>query len=626
MAQIPGRLNEYDPGEFRARFKILLLIVLTALSLLLIRLWYLQVIKGEELRARSENNSVRLRKIKSARGLIMDRNRQVLVDNQPSFDILFIPNRTKDVRDVISKLERLYAERSLQYDMDLTQLKRQASFMPVKLEKAVTREKLAVVETHALELPGVMIDVVPVRKYFYGESLAQILGYIGEISPEELEHDTSGCFAGDLIGKFGIEKYLDPYLRGINGAEQVEVNVVGKEVRVIGRIEPVAGYNVMLTIDAQLQKVAADALGNRAGAVAVMDPRDGAILALVSSPSFDPNLFNGRISFHDWERIAKDPEHPMENRTITGLYPPGSTYKLVVAAAALQEDLIRPDTSILCRGTFDLGNRTYRCWQKKGHGMVNLHRAIVESCDVYFYNLGKMIGVDKLAWYAGQFGFGAPTGIDLPRERAGLIPTKAWKLAKLKEPWQMGETISLAIGQGFNLVTPLQLVNAYSTLANGGTLWRPRIIQRIETQDGRVLRDFDPEIKGRLPLSEKNMELLRQGFWGAVNEGGGTGYALKRLGTDVCGKTGTAQVVGLPEDERARKMMRISAQQRDHALFVCFAPCGYDRRPEIAVAVIVEHAGHGGAVAAPIARKVIDAYFESKKTLVNKQSPVGIGS
>jgi len=383
---------------------------------------------------------------------------------------------------------------------------------------------------------------------------------------------------------------------------------------------------VMLTIDAQLQKIAADALGNRAGAVAVMDPRDGAILALVSSPSFDPNLFNGRISLHDWERIAKDPQHPMENRSITGLYPPGSTYKLVVAAAALQEDLIRPDTSILCRGTFDLGNRTYRCWQKKGHGMVNLHRAIVESCDVYFYNLGKMIGVDKLAWYAGQFGFGAPTGIDLPRERAGLIPTKAWKLAKLKEPWQMGETISLAIGQGFNLVTPLQLVNAYSTLANGGTLWRPRIIQRIETQDGRVLRDFDPEIKGRLPLSEKNMELLRQGFWGAVNEGGGTGYALKRLGTDVCGKTGTAQVVGLPEDERARKLMRISAQQRDHALFVCFAPCGYDRRPEIAVAVIVEHAGHGGAVAAPIARKVIDAYFESKKTLVNKQSPVGIGS
>jgi penicillin-binding protein 2 len=626
MAQIPGRLNEYDPGEFRARFKILLLIVLAALSLLLIRLWFLQVIKGDELRQRSENNSVRLRKIKPVRGLIVDRNRQVLVDNQPSFDILFVPNRTKDVPDVISKLERLYADRSMKYDMDLTLLKRQASFMPIKLEKGVTREKLAVVETHALELPGVMVDVVPVRKYFYGESLAQIIGYIGEISPEELEHDASGYFAGDLVGKFGIEKYLDPYLRGISGAEQVEVNVVGKEVRVIGRIEPVAGYNVVLTIDARLQKIAADALGNRAGAVAVMDPRDGVILAMVSSPSFDPNLFNGRISFDDWERISKDPKQPMENRTITGLYPPASTYKLVVAAAALNEGLIKPDTSILCRGAFELGNRTYRCWQKNGHGMVNLHRAIVESCDVYFYNLGKMIGVDKLAWYARQFGFGAPTGVDLHRERGGLIPTKAWKLAKLKEPWQMGETISLAIGQGFNLVTPLQLVSAYAALANGGTLWRPRIIQQIETQDGRVLRAFDPEIKGRLPLSEKNMELLRDGFWGAVNERGGTGYALKRLGTDVCGKTGTAQVVGLPEDERARKMKRLSALQRDHALFVCFAPCGHDRHPEIAVAVIVEHAGHGGTAAAPIARKVIDEYFESKKTLVNKRSRDGIGS
>ncbi|MBN1613531.1 MAG: penicillin-binding protein 2, partial [Deltaproteobacteria bacterium] len=477
------------------------------------------------------------------------------------------------------------------------------------------------------ELPGITVEVVPVRKYFYGESLAQVIGYIGEISPEELEGDRSGYFAGDLVGKYGIEKYLDPYLRGINGAEQVEVNVVGKEIRVIGRIEPVAGYNVVLTIDSRLQQIAADALGDRAGAVAVMDPRDGSILALASSPSFDPNLFNGRISFDDWDRISKDPRHPMQNRTVTGLYPPGSTYKLVVAAAALQEGLINPESRILCRGTFDLGNRTFRCWQKKGHGMVHLHRAIVESCDVYFYSLGKRIGVDKLAWYARKFGFGAPTGIDLPRERSGLIPTKAWKLEKYKEPWQMGETISIAIGQGFNLVTPLQLVNAYAALANGGTLWRPRLVQQIETQDGRVLRAFEPEPKGRLPLSKENMELLRYGLWGAVNERGGTGYALKRMAADVCGKTGTAQVVGLPEDESAREMKRLTALQRDHALFVCFAPCGNDKQPEIAVAVVVEHGGHGGTAAAPIARKIVDEYFEIRKTLVNnQQSQKRIGS
>jgi penicillin-binding protein 2 len=348
----------------------------------------------------------------------------------------------------------------------------------------------------------------------------------------------------------------------------------------------------------------------RTGAVVAMDPRDGAIYAMVSSPGFDPNLFNGGISSENWNILSRDPRHPMEQRAISGQYPPGSTYKLIVAAAALEEGLITPTKSVLCTGSFELGNRSYRCWQKHGHGMVNLHRAIVESCDVYFYTVGKMLGVDKIAWYAKKFGFGTLTGIDLPREKAGIIPTREWKMARFKQPWQLGETISVSIGQGFNSVTPLQLVSAYSALANGGTVYRPQIVKRIETPDGRIVKVMKPERKETLPLSKKTIELLKIGLWCVVNEKGGTGSALRRPEQDVCGKTGTAQVIGLPSAERARRAVQSARIYQDHALFTCFAPCN---SPEIAVAVIVEHGGHGGSTAAPIARKVVDAYYESKK-------------
>jgi penicillin-binding protein 2 len=613
MRKIGDRLEGYDPGQFKHKFKPLFIIVAAALSLLVIRLWYVQVIKGDELRQRSENNSVRLRKIKPMRGLIMDDGRRVLVDNQPSFDIVFVPNRTKDIRNVIDKIKELYTERSLTLPALSALPGRVKPFVPVLLERNISMEKLAVVETHALDLPGVMTEVTPVRKYLNGEMTAQIIGFTGEVSREELDRNTTDKLkTGDIIGKFGIEKFLDSHLRGKSGAEQVEVNVAGKAIRSLGRIPATTGDNVVLTIDSALQEAAWSAIGNRAGAVAVLDPRNGAVLALVSSPSFDPNLFNGGISFDDWERLSNDPGHPMENRSISGQYPPGSTYKIIVAAAALEEGLITPETTFYCNGTFALGDRVFRCWQAKGHGNVNLHRAIVESCDVYFYNLGKLLGVDRIAAYARAFGLGAPLGIDLPREKGGLIPTKQWKLSRLRESWQMGETISLAIGQGFNLVTPIQLANAYATLANGGALYRPRLVKQLESLDGHVVKVFQPEKQGVLPVRPENIEIINRALWGVVNEKGGTGYILKRQEQDVCGKTGTAQVIGLPQDAKARKAKRVSADFRDHALFVCYAPYG---NPEIVVAVILENAGHGGATAAPVARKVIDTYFSRKKMM-----------
>ncbi len=618
--KINKQLNGHEPGEFRKRFKIVFAVVSIMISLLILRMWHLQVIRGDELTQRSENNSVRLRKIKPLRGLILDTNGQILVDNQPAFDIIFVPNRTRNVNDVAYKLKSLLEARSISLSSDISPLGKRRWFQPVKLDKNISVEKLAIVETHAPDLPGITIEVVPIRKYLGGDMTAHIIGYTGEISPEELKKDTnSGLSVGDIVGKDGLEKYLDQYLRGKSGAEQVEVNVLGKEVKVIGKIEPVSGYNVVLTIDSLLQKTAWEAVQGRAGAVVVIDPRDGAVLAMVSSPAFDPNLFKGGISVDDWEELSTDPSHPLGNRAISGQYPPGSTYKLFVAAAAIEEGLITPDTAFNCNGSFELGKRSFRCWQKHGHGRVSLHRAIVESCDVYFYNVGKLVGVDKLAEYARAFGLGKATGIDLPQEKNGLIPTREWKLSRFKEAWHLGETISISIGQGFDLVTPLQLVNAYSSLANGGTVYKPWIVKRVETADGRVLKTFAPEKKSALPLSEENMELLRQGLWGVVNEPGGTGHALQRREQDVCGKTGTAQVIGLPDRKTVRKRKITSVKTGDHALFVCFAPC---KNPEIAIAVVMEHAGHGGSAAAPVARKIIDAYFERKNTAHKKPPPL----
>jgi penicillin-binding protein 2 len=595
--------------------------VVIALSLLALRMVYLQVIKGEELRQKSEDNSIRLRKIVPIRGVIMDTHREILADSQYSFDVLFVPGRIGDIQSVADRLGVLYREASLDFARETYTPGKLRPFVPVRLEKNISREKLAIVETHTLDLPGVSVDVVPIRRYSGGEMMAHLIGYTGEISRDELDKDQSETYApGDLIGKSGIEKYLDAYLRGVSGFEQVEVNVLGKETRILGREDPEPGHNVVLTIDALLQKVAWDALAGRPGAVVAMAPRDGSVLAMVSSPSFNSALFSGGISKQNWKKLSDDPLHPMENRVIAGQYPPASTYKMIVAAAALQEGLITPETSFQCDGFYELGNRKYRCWHKGGHGRISLHRAIVQSCDVYFYHVGKLVGVDKLAEYARRFGLGSPTGITLLREKSGLIPTRDWKQMRFKEPWQIGETISVSIGQGYNLVTPLQLVTAYSALANGGTVWRPRLIERIESVDGQVIKAFAPEKKSVVPISVNVMEQLKKALWGVVTEEGGTGRAARRRDAEVAGKTGTAQVIGLPDDEKARKVKFISSRYRDHALFVCFAPVN---DPEIAIAVIIENAGHGGSAAAPVARKILDAYFE-RKELPGKKPPIVI--
>jgi penicillin-binding protein 2 len=612
-----GMLNGHEPAEFKEKIKIVVVVFLFAVSVLIVRLGYLQIIKGEEFKKKSENNSVRFRLIKPLRGLVMDRNGIVLVDNKPSFDVLFIPNRNKANELSVEKLKKLYESKSMIFPFDPSLLKNAKPYLPVKLDKNVSMEKIALVETNALNLPGIYVDVSPIRLYLDGEVLAPVIGYTGEISKEEIENNRDKYAYGDISGKHGLERFFDEYIRGKRGAELVEVNVYGREIKNLGRINPVSGYNMLLTIDTDLQKAAWEAIAGKAGSAVAMDPRDGSILAMVSSPSFDPNLFNEGISSELWNQLQSNPFAPLSNKAISGQYPPGSTYKLIVATAALEEGIITPDTKVFCNGSFTLGNRTYRCWKKGGHGHVDLHKAIVGSCDVYFYTVGKMLGVDKIAEYAKRFGLGELTGIDLPNEKKGLVPTKDWKLKKKKEVWQMGETISIAIGQGFNLVTTLQLANAFGTFANGGTLWRPYLVKQIQTTDGKVYKEFSPMKKSDLLLSKETMEILNDALKGVVNEPGGTGQNAKLSGVEVCGKTGTSQVLGLPENEKARRRRVLSAFYKDHALFACYAP---SRNSEIVVAVILENAGGGGAVAAPVARKILSAYFAGKNKIKQPQT------
>ncbi len=609
MLKTGKRIDVYDPAQLKPKLRMILIIVFSALAILALRLWYLQIIKGDTYRQRSENNSLRLKKIKPLRGLIMDRNRQIIVNNRPSFDVIFIPDKKRDINLSVEKIQKFYAVNSLAFAGELSVPNRIKPFVPVILERNVTLEKIAVIEAHSLDLPHVETEITPVREYLYGEATAHLTGFTGEASNEEIGKDPSKRLSlGDVIGKYGIEKFFDKYLRGKNGAEQVEINVSGRIVRSLGSVPAKPGEIVVTNIDLELQKAAWQALGNRKGSVVALNPQNGEVLVLASSPSFDPNLFSGKISAQEWKRLSNDPRNPIENRAVSGQYPPGSTYKPIIAAAALETGVITPETVIHCDGTFKFGEKIFHDWKKEGHGNISLHRAIVESCDVYFYNLGKMLDVDVIARYASGFGFGKPTGIDITNEKSGLVPTKSWKRKHLHAPWYPGETIPLSIGQGYTLTTPVQLANAYAALANGGTLYRPRIVKHVESLDGRILESFPPQKIGVIPVKPQNIAILNKALWGVVNEGGGTGYILRRKEANVSGKTGTAQVVSLPKDPKKKKTL--TAYTGDHALFVCYAP---SEKPEIVVAVILENAGHGGSVAAPVAKQILDAYFARRE-------------
>jgi penicillin-binding protein 2 len=606
-------LKTVNSDWFNQRITGVILCIAAAFASLFIRLFYLQIIEGETYRHLSENNSIRLQSVDAPRGLIFDANRSLLVDNRPSFDLGIIIKDARPLDATVRKLAGYLEVPAEEITAKIKSAKGVPSYKPIFVKRDIGRNAMAAVEVHKFDLPGVTITTRPVRHYINSMHASHLIGYLGEINSAELEsNDYAGCRGGDYIGRFGVEKSYENMLRGKRGGRQVEVNVRGQVVRVLKTVDALPGKNLFLTIDDKLQETAESLLADKVGAVVAMDPDNGYVLAMASSPTFDQNAFVSGLSHDEWNALLSNPDHPMSNKVLQGEYPPASTYKIVTAIAGLEEGVVDDKTVINCPGYYTFGNRVFRCWKRGGHGKVDMYRAITESCDVYFYQVGEGVGVDRLAHYATALGLGSPTGINLDNEARGLIPTAEWKRKRFGEPWQKGETLPIAIGQGFNLTTPLQMSTLVAAIANGGTLYRPVVVQTIETADGGLVQAGTPYIAGRLNISEKTLSIVRQGLWGAVNGERGTARGSRLKGIEMSGKTGTAQVVGRKEGEDYRKKdgEEVEHHFKDHAWFVAYAP---SEDPEIAVAVIVEHGEHGSTAAAPIAKAVIQFYLDNKQ-------------
>ncbi len=599
-----SELDSFYDKQLQTRTSIAYCIVMLVFGLLCLRLWFLQIVEGGNYRKLSENNRIRIQKIATPRGLVLDSGWRVLAGNRPSFNISLVPQYTLNSDEELKRLAELLHSDLAQLKQKVAGARGRPPFEPITLKTDVSRGNLALVLTHRLDLPGIVVEPIPVRYYPLGTLASHLLGHLGEIGPRELARPDFALYKmGDFVGKSGIEQMLELQLKGIDGGYQTEVNAVGYKINIMGEVDPIPAHNVVLTINADLQKTAEAALGDKSGAIVVVDPQNGRVLAMASSPAFNPNSFAYGISPRDWAEIVNNPEHPLMNRCIQSTYPPGSTYKIITAAAAIEEGLIEKDTEFFCGGSFRCGNRSYRCWKKQGHGKVDLFKGVVESCDVYFYNLGSLLGPDLLAKYAKGFGFGITTGIDLKDEKAGLIPNSDWYQGRYGIPWQAGESLSVAIGQGSNQVTPLQLVMAYAAIANGGILYRPFCVDKIVSVDGEILKKFSPSVRGRLPLSRNSINFLRECLAGVVNSPTGTGGNARLPYVEVAGKTGTAQVVSMPRGV----LPSLAGKFLDHAWFVAFAP---KDTAEIAVVVLVEHGGHGGSTAAPIAKTIISTCAE----------------
>ncbi|MBP1723208.1 MAG: mrdA [Deltaproteobacteria bacterium] len=601
------KLDKNLTPEISKAFLLANIIIIVAFSLIFSRLWYLQVLKGDYYRALSENNRIRIQEISAPRGTLFDRNEVPLVDSFPSFDVSLYRQDVPDMEALIRPLSRILSTPEEKIRSRLEAARGIPLHQPLKIKTNITREELAAVETRRLDLPGVVVDVVIRRNYPYKNLASHLIGYLGEISQKELEQEEFWNHKlGYLVGKYGIEKKFELDLMGENGGRQIEVNAMGHKIRVLGQAEPNPGNNLHLSLDLELQKVAEEAMAGKRGALVAMNPRNGDILAMVSKPDFDPNLFARGISAENWKSIVENPAHPLQNRTIQGQYPPGSVFKILVAMAGLEEKAITPETAFQCTGVHPFGDREYRCWNKEGHGWVSLRRAIVESCDVYFYQLGMRLGVNRIAKYASAAGLGDPTGFPLGLEKPGLVPTSSWKMKKFGIPWQAGENLAIAIGQGYNLATPLQIACTFSALFNGGNYYQPRIVQSIRAPHGESLREFPPLILRNIPVSSGTIEFVREALWGAVNSPSGTGIKARVEGFSVAGKTGTSQVV----QKKEGKSEPTSPDLQDHAWFACFAP---SHHPEITVVVLVEHGGGGGTTAAPVARQVLEFYYQQLK-------------
>jgi penicillin-binding protein 2 len=581
------------------------------------RMYQLQVTEAERYATLADDNRISPRLIAPERGVIVDRYGVPLAANRQTYRIVVVPEQARDLDQILSALNELVTIPDFERQRVLRTARRARPFMPLPVLEDLSWDDIARIMVHAPDLPGVQVDMVPRRVYPEAETVAHVVGYVGAVSEDELTGDPLLGLPGFKIGKAGIEKTREMALRGKAGLSETEVNSVGRVIREIRHTDGQPGRELMLTIDTELQRFAASRFGSETGAAVVMDVTNGEVLALASRPSYDPNPFPRGIGGAQWRRLISDPLAPLTNKAVAGQYAPGSTFKMVTALAAMAAG-IKPSQTVSCGGSLVLGGNRFHCWRRGGHGGVNMHEAIVQSCDVYFYEMAGRIGIDRLAEMAHRLGVGVRLGIELPGERDGLMPTQAWKRGATGKPWVKGETLIAGIGQGYVLATPLQLAVMTSRLVNGGRAVKPRLTRAIGS-DGRLVPGATAPAPS-MGISAEALNVMVRGMIGVMTSPRGTARAARidTPGMEMGGKTGTAQVRRITMAERrggVRKNSELERESRDHALFVGFAPTA---APRYAVSVIVEHGGGGSAVAAPIARDIL---IETQTRDPSRRSP-----
>ncbi|MCU7817935.1 MAG: penicillin-binding protein 2 [gamma proteobacterium symbiont of Lucinoma myriamae] len=580
-------------------------------SMLIFRLFFLQINSHEHFTTLSQNNRVSVQAIPPTRGLIYDRNGIILAENLPSYTLQIIPEQAADIETLLEKLSLLITLRDIDIKKFKKEVRRKRRFEGIPLRFRLTDEEVAIVSVNLHRLPGVEIKAQLSRFYPYGKETAHVVGYVGRINEKELKKLPVTNYSGtNHTGKLGVEKSYEALLHGQVGYQKVETNVRGRVLRVLERSNPIPGNDLYLNLDINLQKVAIEAFENKHGALVAINPENGQVLAMVSMPDYDANLFVNGIDSKTYKALNTSWERPLFNRTIMGSYPPGSTTKPFFALAGLELNVIQLDHEIFCPGFYRLKGKAhkYRDWKKWGHGKTDITKSIVQSCDVFYYDLAFQMGINKMHKFMTHFGFGKKSGIDILGERSGLMPSKEWKKRVRKQVWFPGETVIAGIGQGYVLVTPIQLALGTATLANGGQHFQPQLVSSIQRKADPFPRRVSPQVIRNVPILRKeNWQEVHHAMTEVIHGARGTARRLNKpdLRYKIAGKTGTAQVFSVAQDA-TYKEDELEERLKDHALFMSFAPAD---NPKIAIAVVVENGGHGGSVAAPIAGKVIEAYL-----------------
>ena len=612
--------SDREIHQFRLRMTALAVLVFVCFGILTARLVWLQVIHHDQYMAQAEDNRIALVPIMPNRGLIVDRNGVVLAQNYSAYTLEITPSKLQaNLESVIDELAKIVSIEPKDRKRFKRLMEESRSFASVPLRTRLTDDEVARFTAQRFRFPGVEVQARLFRQYPLGEVASHVVGYIGRINAKEAaaleESDDAANYNGtDHIGKEGLEKKYERYLHGTTGYEEVERSAGGRAIRTLSRRAPVPGSNLILSIDIELQKVVEEAFGNRRGAFVAIEPETGDVLAYVSRPGFDPNLFVDGIDTQSWNELNTSLDRPLMNRPLSGTYPPGSTFKPFMSLAALELGFRRPEQGIRDPGFFMLGGHRFNDDKPGGHGYVDMYRSIAESCDTYYYQLGNEMGIDNIARFMAPFGFGSPTGIDLEHEKTGVLPSKEWKANRFKrnraaQKWVGGDTISISIGQGFNNYTMIQLAHAVANLANNGVVMKPHLVKLIEDGATRERTLTTPKESRRIPLKQENIDFIKRAMVGVTQEAYGTGRrAFANAGYISGGKTGTAQVIGLKGQKY--NAHAIDERHRDNALYTAFAPAD---KPKIAIALVVENAGFGASEAAPIARKALDYYLLGKR-------------